>query len=108
MADKTPEQHFEEGLAHLNAERFDDAIASFTQAIEKLQEGDPNCATAYSNRGNAYHEKGDHAQAIKDYDEAIRLNPNYADAYSNRGNAYHAMGNYARAIENYNKAKRGP
>ena len=46
---------------------------------------DPQYALAYSGRGKAYHGKGDNDRAIKDLDEAIRLDPKIADAYSYRG-----------------------
>ena len=46
------------------------------------------------------------AEAIQDYDEAIRLNPNYADAYYNRGLAYGAKGDQDRAIQDLNEAIR--
>ena len=34
---------------------------------------DPENATPYQNRGDAYVEKGNYNKAIADYDEAIRL-----------------------------------
>ena len=44
--------------------------------------------------------------AIKDYDEAIRLNPKDAVAYFNRGNDYYNLNKKERAIEDYDKAIR--
>lgn len=61
-------------------------------------------ATAYSNRGSAYVRKHQHDRAIRDYEEAIKLNPKYAVAYFNRGSAYDDMGLHNRAIKNYSKA----
>ncbi len=45
-------------------------------------------------------------KAIKDYDEAIRLNPQSAETYINRGVVYHNLGQFVQAIENYDEAIR--
>ncbi|MCH9019105.1 MAG: tetratricopeptide repeat protein [Proteobacteria bacterium] len=43
-------------------------------------------------------------RAIKDYDDAIRLEPDFAMAFSNRGNVYRKKGRFDRAIKEYDKA----
>ena len=45
-------------------------------------------------------------KAIKDYDEAIRLNPQSAEAYYKRGGVYHSLGQLERAIEDYDEVIR--
>jgi tetratricopeptide (TPR) repeat protein len=42
--------------------------------------------------------------ALKDYDEAIKLNPNHGPAYANRGSARFNSGNPKGALEDFNKA----
>jgi len=42
--------------------------------------------------------------ALKDYDEAIRLNPNHGPAYANRGSVRFNSGNPKGALEDFNKA----
>jgi len=79
---------------------FDKAIANYNEAIRL----DPKNATAFSNRGNAYAEKGDTDRAIADYSEAIRLN--YPNAFFNRGFAYAQKGDTDRAIADYSEAIR--
>jgi lipoprotein NlpI len=61
---------------------------------------------AFSNRGNAYSDKGDTDRAIADFNEAIRLDPTSAVAFDNRGSAYHDKGDNDRAIADYNEAIR--
>jgi len=59
-----------------------------------------------NNRGLAYKNLGDYPQAIKDFDEAIRIKPEYAEAYYNRGLAHKALGNAGQAIADYSRAIR--
>jgi len=66
----------------------------------------PNYASAFNSRGNAYADLGQYQRAIEDYNEAIRLKPDFIFAYINRGDAYYGLGLYQRAIEDCNKAIR--
>ena len=61
---------------------------------------------AYTNRGNAYNDKGDYDLAIQDYTKAIELTPDDAEAYYNRGNAYALKGACDPAIQDLTKAIR--
>ena len=45
-------------------------------------------------------------RAIRDFDEAIRLDPKYARAYAERGYAWLAKGNYDQALKDYDQAIR--
>jgi tetratricopeptide (TPR) repeat protein len=65
----------------------------------------PDASASYK-RVLADHERRDYAQAIRNYDEAIRLKPDYAMAYYSRGVAYHDEGNYDLAIQDYTEALR--
>ena len=49
-------------------------------------------------------EEEDWAEAIANYDEAIRLDPDDAEAYFNRGVAYDNLGQIDLAIQDYSKA----
>lgn len=62
----------------------DQEITVFTKAIEL----DPEDAEAYSNRGNAYCEKGEVDKAIADYTKAIDLKPKVVESYYARGEAW--------------------
>ena len=87
--------------ADTNSSLYDRAISDFNKAIEI----DPKHAMAYSNRGNAYGEKGQYDRAISDYTKAIEINPRFAAAYYNRGLAYHKKGEYDKAWEDVYKAQ---
>jgi tetratricopeptide (TPR) repeat protein len=92
---KTPlEQHLDKGNSYFDKEKWDEAIAEYTAAIEI----DPENAQAYGNRGAAYAEKGVYKDSIPDYNKAIELDPQNAVLYYNRAIAYNYMGEYEKAI----------
>ncbi len=97
---KTKEQWKEEGDAHSEAKRYEEAIDAYSRAIELA----PTYATAYNNRGIAYFNQQHYEQAIADYNRAIELDPTYAKAYHNRGYAYDDLGHYEQAIADYSSA----
>ena len=75
-------------------------IEEYSKKIEK----EPNNATNYYNRGNAYYSLKEYEKAINDYNKAIELNPSYALAYNNRGVSLDNLKKYNEAIHDYNKA----
>jgi len=79
---------------------FVQAIAGFNLVIRL----NPNDASAYLFRGNAYGQLKEYQKAIADYTQAIRLDPNYADAYNLRGLVYEMSGNRQKAIADLQKA----
>ncbi len=94
------------GVTAWEAGDLDLAITSLTRCIKEGNLTIANMAAAYYNRGNAYEQRGQYGQAIKDYDEVIYLDPGYAPDYLNRGNAYQGTGQYDQAIEDYDEAIR--
>jgi tetratricopeptide (TPR) repeat protein len=99
-------RHFREGLEHYQRGDFDAAIRSFTLAIESGDLPHPDIFFAFNNRGNAYAANRDSVRALRDYDEALRLNPKYAGAMRNRGTVYAARGDYDDAIRDFSGAAR--
>src|SRR5215207_2933712 len=67
---------------------------------------EPKTPTEFNNRGNAWADKREFDKAIKDYDEAIRLDPKYADAFNNRGLAWAGKREFDKAIKDYDEAIR--
>lgn len=78
------------------------AIADFNEAIQL----NPNRASLYRDRAQAYRQSGELGPAIADYDEAIALDPKPAAPYHQRGLALAAKGDLDRAIFSYSTAVR--
>ena len=79
------------------------SVAEWDKVIPMLVDGNIK-AMAYSNRGNAKNNMGDHEGAIADLDRALKMNPGFAEAYNNRGNTKVNMGDNAGAITDYSQA----
>ncbi len=61
-------------------------------------------ALAHNERGLDFFAKGKFEQAVKEYDEAIRINPALAAAYNNRGSALFALGRFEEAAAGFRQA----
>jgi tetratricopeptide (TPR) repeat protein len=61
-------------------------------------------ADMYTHRGFAYAQKGQLETAIKDFDEAIKLDPNQGSAYNNRCFNRAVMGQTVKALQDCNKS----
>ncbi len=79
-------------------------IAVRSGAYLKSLSVDYALAAVYSNRGNAWQERGNLDRAIADIDKAIEIRSNFAEAYCNRGIAYSHKEDYERAIADFNEA----
>ena len=84
----TAQQHEARGRAFTQSEKFPEALAELSQAIQL----DPNAAHAYNARGYVYLRQHDYQHALADFNDAIRLNPKYANAYQNRAATRKALG----------------
>jgi tetratricopeptide (TPR) repeat protein len=83
---------------------IDVVIEGCTAVIQAGQDPPKKLATAFDNRGVAYRRKGEYDRALRDYEQAIRLNPSSANAYNNRGVIYRIKCDYDRAIADYDEA----
>ena len=63
-------------------------------------------AEQHYNFGTSAQDNGHYLRAIREYNEAIRLNSEYVWAYNARGTAYADLGQHERAIQDYNEAIR--
>jgi len=91
--------------ADFNAGNTDAAITEYNQ-IMALNLAPPLAAEAVMKRGSCYYAKHDLERAIRDFDQALRLDPRYAAAYDNRANALDARGDWDDARKDYDESLR--
>ena len=99
--------HTNLGLVHLNRNELDSAIQYFQQSLRipsKKELGTVSRERAWQNMGIAFHRKKDLVQALKCYQEVIKLNPSNYVAYLNIGAVLSMQQNHPEAIDNYQKA----
>ncbi len=80
--------------------RFDDALKSYTMAIEF----NSNYAEAYFNQGNTLNQLGRLEDALQSYDKAIALEPGYVDALINRGSILSETQHFSKALASFDLA----
>jgi tetratricopeptide (TPR) repeat protein len=94
-----------QGADALKHHQYDTAIARFSDAIRLV----PEDAEAWSERGEAYADKGDSDRALADCAQAVKLAPSSSEVYRRCGNVYFIAEDFQRAIPNYDTAiKRDP
>ena len=97
-------QSRDENLALCSGSDLDLKIAGCSALIQSGQESTATLSLALNNRGRAYIEKGEHDNAIRDFDRSIEINPNDAVAFRARGRAFNSKGQYDRALEDIDHA----
>jgi len=85
------EAHKLEGNKLLRAGDYAQAVEAYTRALDL----DPAVAAFWGNRCQAYRQLGDHASALYDADEAIRLEPKWGKAHYRRAMCLQALGRLA-------------
>lgn len=63
----------------------------------------PNDAELLTKIGNVYYDAQDFPDAVKYYEDSLRVNPNAYDVRTDMGTAYHYMGQTDRALSEYDK-----
>ena len=81
-------------------------IRACTALLQPGRETPDGRARAFFNRGRAWSDQGQHDKAIRDFDEAIRIDPRYPEAFNNRGIALGGKGQRDRAIQDFDEAIR--
>ena len=65
----------------------------------------PSAAASYRSRAWVHGQRREYEQAIRDYDQALRLGPD-AESYYSRGWAYYQQGAYVSAFRDFVEASR--
>ncbi|MGO9614109.1 MAG: tetratricopeptide repeat protein [Dissulfurispiraceae bacterium] len=65
--------------------------------------GYPNAAFSYINRADAYARRGDYGEALKDFDNAIKVDSQYPLIYVARADVYVKLGDRPRAFDDLNR-----
>nr|ABD60989.1 Hsp70/Hsp90 organizing protein-like protein [Glossina morsitans morsitans] len=89
----------EKGNQALNAEKYQEAIEAYTEAILL----DDKNHVLFSNRSAAYAKAGKFSEALEDAEKTIALNPTWAKGYSRKGAAAAGLHDYKKAFEAYNE-----
>jgi len=76
-----------------------------TQAAPLLEQlkGDPNNAELLTRIGNLYYDAQQYPEAVKYYEDALKINPKATDVRTDMGTAYHFMGQSDRALKEYDE-----
>lgn len=101
----TQDQHKAKGNEAFKAKNYTEAIQWYTKAIDI----DPNCEAAaalYSNRAASYAGMGNHAEALKDADQCIRVKPAWLKGHYRKGNALEALNRLDEALKAFEDALR--
>lgn len=85
-----------QGTQYLRQEQPDQAIASFTRALQVYPD-----ATTYINRGMATLQQGNPQSALADLTQAIQRNPKLSQALYERANVRYELGDRQGAIADY-------
>jgi tetratricopeptide (TPR) repeat protein len=89
------------GITHRRKGEPRKAIEFYNKAIS-LQPADP--WDDYVDRGNAWSDLGEYANAFKDFDLAFKAKPNYNGAYYNRGIVFEKQNQLEKAKADFIKA----
>jgi tetratricopeptide (TPR) repeat protein len=98
----TPQARFYNllGQAHLRLNQDDEALKSFSHAIET----DPAFVDAYGNRAALLAEMGRPQEAVSDFDRALQLRPANAEDLCNRAGVLADLGRLDEALDGFDRA----
>ncbi len=83
----------------------DTAVAR--QELDLAVQMGPTDPVNYNSRGYYLHAlQGQHAQALADYNKAVKLNPNYSYAFNNRGWSLYKLGETAKGLRDIAQARK--
>ena len=90
------------GNALMKEQKYKDAIAHYTKAIEL----DKSNHILYANRAAAHLHINDYNSAVVDCETSLSINSKYAKAYARLGTAYYYMEKFSLSVDAYENANR--
>jgi tetratricopeptide (TPR) repeat protein len=97
-------QTLDQQWAWCRGEYSERLIPACTAVLQSHRQTPENLARAFYYRGRALAAESQFDRAIKDFDQAIRLDPNFPDAFNFRGVAWAGKGEFERAIADFDHA----
>ncbi|PVF93729.1 TPR-like protein [Serendipita vermifera] len=85
----------EEGNTKFKAGQFAESVTFYTEAIKRA----PSDPRGYNNRAAAYTKLAALPEALKDAEEAIKIDPTFVRAYVRKSSILQSMREYTKAIE---------
>jgi len=98
--DAKVDELFRRGVAQMNGERFDEALATFTRVIELK----PDFAEGWNKRATVHFLVGQYRRSLKDCDEVIKRNPQHFGALSGYGQIYIRLDEPEKALAYFRRA----
>jgi tetratricopeptide (TPR) repeat protein len=98
--DPAIDREFAQGLAHMQAQAFDRALAVFDGIVQRM----PAFAEGWNKRATLYFLLGEHEKSLKDCDEVLKRNPNHFGALSGAGQIHLQLGNPEQALAFFKRA----
>jgi serine/threonine protein kinase/Flp pilus assembly protein TadD len=93
---------FYQGVCAYRRQRYTEAVTAFTACITQS----PDTALFRYNRGLAYSATGDNERALRDYDQALRLDAGLAQAALNRAMLHYQAKRFTEAAADLDRAAR--
>ena len=103
-ADEAQANKARDAAAALVRGNFEQAVALYGQALDDKTLPNDRRATIHNDRGVAYARRGQHREAIEDFNRAIQLYPEFAAVYNNRGNVLLGLDATREAIKDFDRA----
>ncbi len=97
--------YYNRALIFLKEKDYDQAISSFTKAIEIKPNNNFGISFVYYMRARAFAEKGYLDKAILDYTKTLELNPHDPSVYDERAKVYFSIKEYEKAWLDVHKAE---
>ncbi len=93
------EQWFDEGWVNFHAERYNEALAAFEQALQL----DSNFTDAHSSRGDTLYRLKRYEEALSAYEQAIQLDSHHVWAWYGKGDVLRNRRHYDEALKAYER-----